>query len=134
MFCNHCGMQIQPDQRFCSGCGKPATTAAAPTAPAPGTPQGGRIARHLKMLAVFWIALSALNLLRAGGRLVGARFLHTMGRGWLSDFDWGFPGGDFLPFFISILGFFTLLMAAAGFIVGFGLMERRPWARTAGIV
>ena len=44
-----------------------------------GFHHAGRVARHVQMLAVFWIALSALNLLKAGGRFVGARVVGVLG-------------------------------------------------------
>jgi hypothetical protein len=135
MFCNHCGGEVQSNQRFCGLCGKPA---AVPAAPAPSGPYvsaaSGRVTRHIKMLAVFWIALSALNLLKAGGRLVGARVIGVWGRGWFDDAGWGFPVGDVLPAILSTMGLISLVLAAIGFVVGFGLMERRPWARTMAIV
>lgn len=134
MFCNYCGGQIQPDQRFCASCGKAATPGAPAAAAASVAPAAGRVARHVRMLAVFWIALSALNLLRGGGRLMGARMLHVWGRGWFDDASWGWPVGDILPAILSIIGLLSLILAVAGFFVGFGLMEHRPWARTLAIV
>jgi hypothetical protein len=86
------------------------------------------------MLAVFWIALSALNLLKAGGRLVGARVIGLWGHGWFDDAGWGFPAGEILPAVLSTMGMLSLVLAGIGFVVGFGLMERRPWARTMAIV
>ena len=86
------------------------------------------------MLAVLWIALSALNLLKAGGRLVGARVIGAWGRGWFDDAGWGFPAGEILPAVLSTMGMLSLVLAAIGFVVGFGLMERRPWGRTMAIV
>lgn len=137
MFCNQCGGEVQPNQRFCSSCGK----AAPPTGPPPAPPAGpvyapgaGRVARHVKMLAVFWIALSALNLLKSGGRFFGARVIGAYGHGWFDDAGWGFPVGDILPAVLSTMGLISLALAAIGFVVGFGLMERRPWARTIAIV
>jgi hypothetical protein len=86
------------------------------------------------MLAVFWIALSALNLLKAGGRLVGARVIGLWGHGWFDDAGWGFPAGAIIPAVLSTMGMLSLVLAGIGFVVGFGLMERRPWARTMAIV
>jgi hypothetical protein len=86
------------------------------------------------MLAAFWIALSALNLLRGGGRLIGARAIGIFGHGWFDDYGWGFPFGGFLPAILSTLGMISLVLAVLGFAVGFGLMERRPWARTLAII
>jgi hypothetical protein len=90
--------------------------------------------RHVKMLAVFWIALSALNLLKAGGRFVGARVIGVWGHSWFDDSGWGFPAGEILPAVLSTMGLISLVLACVGFVVGFGLMERRPWARTLAIV
>ncbi len=137
MFCNHCGGEVQPNQRFCSSCGKAAATTP-PAAPAPPGPyvsaSAGRVTRHVKMLAVFWIALSALNLLKAGSRMIGARVIGVWGHGWFDDAGWGFPVGEILPAVLSTMGMISLVLAAIGFVVGFGLMERRPWARTLAIV
>jgi len=131
MFCNHCGGEVQANQRFCGLCGKPAV---APDPPTYVSTSAGRVGRHVKMLAVFWIALSALNLLKAGGRLVGARVIGVWGHGWFDDGGWGFPMGEILPAVLSTMGLISLVLAAVGFVVGFGLMERRPWARTLAIV
>lgn len=135
MFCNYCGGEVQQQQRFCSSCGK-AVSSGAPIPPPvrPVYPAAGRVARNLKMLAVFWIALSALNLLRGGGRLIGARIIGFWGPRWFDDSGWGFPAGEILPAIISTMGMISLVLAVIGFIVGFGLMERRPWARTMAIV
>lgn len=104
MFCNHCGGEAQPNQRFCSSCGKAAVAAPPPAPPGPAfSASAGRVARHIKMLAVFWIALSALNLLKAGGRLVGARVIGLWGRGWFDDAGWGFPVGEILPAVLSTM-------------------------------
>jgi DNA-binding transcriptional LysR family regulator len=86
------------------------------------------------MLAVFWIALSALNLLKAGGRVVSARVIGLWGHGWFDDAGWGFPAGAIIPAVLSTMGMLSLVLAGIGFVVGFGLMERRPWARTMAIV
>jgi hypothetical protein len=132
MFCNHCGGEVQPNQRFCAQCGQAAVAPAPP--PVAPSPALGRVMRHVKMLAVFWIALSALNLLKAGGRFVGARVIGVWGHSWFDDSGWGFPAGEILPAVLSTMGLISLVLACVGFVVGFGLMERRPWARTLAIV
>lgn len=133
MFCNHCGKEIQTGQAFCGTCGAAVGRPATPAVP-PASPSAGRVARHVRMLAVFWIVLSALNLLRGGGRLIGARVIGLWGRGWLNDAGWGWPAGEFLPGILSLMGMISLVLAVIGFVVGFGLIERRPWARTLAIV
>lgn len=64
MFCNHCGGRLEADQRFCASCGKPVAPVAAPTPPA-----SGRLARHLSILAVFWIVISVFRLIGSGAVL-----------------------------------------------------------------
>jgi hypothetical protein len=39
-----------------------------------------------------------------------------------------------IPPFLSLMGLISLILAAAGFAAGWGLMERRPWARTLAII
>jgi len=133
MFCNHCGKGIEATQSFCGTCGAPLGQTQPPVAPRV-SPATGRVTRNIKMLAMFWIVLSVLNLLRGGGRLIGARIVHYWGRNWFDDSGWGWPAGDILPAIISTMGLVTLCLAAAGFAAGFGLMERRPWARTVAII
>jgi len=88
----------------------------------------------MSRFAVFWIALSALNLLKAGSRMIGARVIGAWGHDWFDDRGWGFPVSDILPAVLSTMGMIALVLAGIGFVVGFGLIERRPWARTLAIV
>jgi zinc-ribbon domain len=141
MFCTHCGASVQPNQSFCGSCGTsvaaPGSASTGPVVPAPsssGSPSLGRIARHVRMLGVLWIALSAIHLLRGGGRLIGARMVGMMGRAWSDDVPWGWPVGHMVPAFLSFTGLISLVLAALGFVAGWGLLERRPWARTLAIV
>src|SRR5579859_3119952 len=116
MYCNHCGGEVQANQRFCGSCGK---QGAVPTPPPPGpyvSASAGRVTRHVKTLAILWIALSALNLLKAGGRLVGARVIGSWGHDWFDDGGWGFPVGEILPAVLSTMGMVSLVLAAIGFV------------------
>ncbi|HLK20304.1 MAG TPA: zinc ribbon domain-containing protein [Bryobacteraceae bacterium] len=133
MFCNHCGQEVQANQRFCGGCGNPAHPVPPPPQPYVSS-AAGRVGRHVKGLAIFWMVLSALNLLKAGGRFFGARVIGHWGHDWFDDGGFGFPVGEILPAVLSTMGLISLVLAAVGFVVGFGLMERRPWARTLAIV
>ena len=143
MFCTHCGASVQADQRFCGVCGTSVVApgsapSAPPVTPGPGAPAGtpplGRVGRHLRMLGVLWIAISAIHLLRGSGRLIGARMVGMMGRAWSDDAPWGWPVGHMVPAFLSFTGLISLILAALGFVAGWGLLERRPWARTLAIV
>ena len=58
MFCDGCGGAVQSGQAFCSRCGKqivgPVAVAVAQRGP-------GRVKQHVHLLAILWLALSALN-------------------------------------------------------------------------
>jgi hypothetical protein len=133
MFCTHCGASVQPSQRFCGSCGTsiaapgPAVSGPAPVPGAPVTPAAqsglGRVGQHARMLGVLWIALSAIHLLRGGGRLLGARIVGIVGRGWSDEVPWGWPVGHIVPAFLSFMGLISLVLAAAGFIAGWGLLS-----------
>ena len=128
MFCNFCGAQLQADQRFCGSCG--GAVAVGP----PIRSTEGRVAGQVRLLGILWIAFSAIRLLRGGRTLFGAGVVRVVGLGWFDDVPWGWPVGHVVPVFLSVVGMLTLILAVAGFAVGWGLLERRPWARTLGIV
>ena len=52
MFCNHCGAKIEGQPAFCRACGRPVAGVAGPTAAG----AAGRLAKHLRLLAIFWLA------------------------------------------------------------------------------
>jgi len=121
MFCNHCGGSIQAGQNFCPNCGKP--SAATPAVPAPR----GRVARHLSLLAIFWIVISAMRLVGSGGVFFAGRFVRRA----------VFPDpfvSQFLPHLFPVIGLLLLLCAAIGFLCGWGLLQKHSWARTLGLV
>src|SRR5712692_6878352 len=125
MFCNQCGAKLDPAQKFCGSCGK--DVVAGPAAPPPS-----RVGKHVHLLAILWLAFSALRLLRGGGRLLGAGVVRHIGDAWFDG--WGWPVSGFLPGILSFSGITLLALAGAGLAAGWGLMERRPWARTLAMV
>ena len=115
MFCDRCGTQLQAGQKFCPSCGRQLAVVAMPSVES-------RLARHLRLLGILWLAVSAFRLLGAGAVLIVGNFLFpAIGRGW--------PFQNFLPAMLSLVGGFLLLSAFVGFAAGWGLLERRPWAR-----
>jgi hypothetical protein len=131
MFCNFCGAQLQADQRFCGSCGG----AVAPGPPIPfSSATLSRVAGRVRLLGILWIAFSAMRLLRGGRTLFGAGVVRVVGLSGFDDVPWGWPVSHFMPVVLSLVGMLTLILAVAGFAVGWGLLERRPWARTLGIV
>jgi hypothetical protein len=79
------------------------------------------------------MAFSAIHFLRGSGHLFGARMMRFVGFAWFDDMSWGWPMGHFIPAVLSFIGLVSLILAIAGFATGWGLIERRPWARTSAI-
>src|SRR5262249_26360644 len=121
MYCNHCGSQLAPGQTFCPSCGKPlaASSLAAPA---------GRVNSHIRILAILWIAISAL-------RLLGALAVIVVGNTVLAHWRGPGPGPpEFVPMILSIVGVFLFISAAAGFASGWGLLQRAPWGRMLALI
>jgi hypothetical protein len=109
---------MQESQNFCPNCGKSAGTV-------PLMPVQSRLAGHVRLLAIFWIAMSAFRLL--SGFVLVILFRPRMGL---------FPPD--VPFFVhgllNAMGLGFLAIAALGFITAWGLLERQPWARMLAII
>jgi hypothetical protein len=119
MFCDRCGTRLRDQQRFCDTCGKPAGVI-------PLMPQQNRIGGHIRLLAIFWIAISAFRLLP--GMFLGAFFRH--------DMPW-FRYNEMPRFIFPMMHMLSLVLlgtAILGIVTGWGLLERRPWARMLAIV
>ena len=119
MYCDRCGMELQASAAFCSRCGKafgPTAGAAAPM---------GRVASHLKVLAILWIVFSALRLLPGMALTalseVGMRFLPP-------------EVPQFVHTILPLAGGILMISGALGLITGWGLLTRQSWARMLGIV
>jgi len=124
MFCDRCGTELQPGQRFCGSCGKPVGVAVVPPAPS------GRVARHLHLLAVLWFAASAINLIGAVAVFIVANTLF----GHSIRFENAWPMQGFLQTLLSAVAGLLFLKAVAGFAAAWGLLERQPWARVLTLV
>ena len=127
MFCDGCGTAVQPGQAFCSKCGKQIVgPVSVMHAPVPGRVQG-----HLHLLGIMWLAISAFN--AVGGVvlyiLANTLFarLHEMGAPPEA------PTGFLRPL-LSVIAVLILVKAAVGFIAGWGLLQREPWARIIALV
>jgi len=122
MFCDHCGTRLLDVQRFCPACGKPAGVV-------PFMPQYSRIAGHVRLLGILWLALSALLLLQ--GFVVTSIFAH--GAPWYGP-GYASPFHLFLRNLMRMIGMVALGGGVVGIIAGWGLLERQSWARTLAIV
>ena len=115
MYCDQCGTQIVNGQNFCRACGKP-------LAGIPVGPMRSRLEGHVKLLGILWLAISGLRLVPG---LVLANFGHH-----------GFPFGP-LPHFVlpimGLIGGLYVFTSVLGFITGWGLLEKAPWARPLAI-
>jgi zinc-ribbon domain len=124
MFCEQCGEKLEVNQRFCSRCGREVVGIV------PGYPRRSRVQEHVRLLAIFWFALSALHVL--GGIVLvilgNTLFLHLH--------DFGAPAAPtaFLHPLITFIGIFVLAKGAVGFAAGYGLLQREPWARVLALV
>src|SRR5690242_12321415 len=118
MYCEACGARLQEDQNFCRACGKP--VAGAPVAPAPS-----RLGAHLRLLGLLWLAIS-------GFRMFPAALMAVSGRLWIPFIP--VEVASFVKPIILCLVFWMGLSALCGFVTGWGLLERHPWARTAALV
>jgi hypothetical protein len=116
MFCDSCGTQLGASATFCSKCGK--SMGATPL-----MPRQGRIAGHVRLLGILWLALSAL-------RLIPGLFLMAFASPRLLP--------DEVPAFVHALlpaiGMIFLLCAAIGIAAGWGLLARQSWARMLTII
>jgi len=124
MFCDKCGAPVQPDQRFCGRCGKEFASGVV------GFPRRSRVAEHVRLLGIFWLALSALN---AVGGVILFILANTLFR---HLGEMGAPEGStaWLHPFLSFIGILVLVKGALGFLAGWGLLQREPWARMLTIV
>ncbi len=124
MFCDRCGTELQPGQRFCGSCGKPVGVAVVPPA------SNGRVTRHLHLLAVLWFAASAINLIGAVAVFIVANTLF----GHSIRFENAWPMQGFLQTLLSSVAGLLFLKALVGFAAAWGLLERQPWARVLTLV
>jgi len=125
MFCDGCGTAVQPGQAFCSKCGKQVVGSVRAMPQRPGRVQG-----HLHLLGILWLAISAFN-------TIGGVVLYVLANTLFAHLhEMGAPDAPtaFLRPLLSVLGIFVLAKAACGFLAGWGLMQREPWARVIALV
>ena len=124
MFCDRCGATVQLDHRFCARCGKEFGGGTVV-----GFPRRNRVREHIRLLGILWLALAAWSAIGGVVVLVLANtlFLH------LPVNPENLPTGWLHPF-LSFIGVLVLLKAGAAVAVGWGLLNREPWARIVAIV
>jgi 4-amino-4-deoxy-L-arabinose transferase-like glycosyltransferase len=117
MYCIRCGRPMQPSETFCAACGRPVRDI-------PLMPVQSRIAGHIRLLAIFWIAISTFRILPA---LVLAAIFGSN-----PDFPPGAP--EFVHSIVLGVAAFLFLGGAFGIAAGVGLLNRAQWARGLAIV
>jgi hypothetical protein len=124
MFCDQCGSQLQPAQQSCARCGKPVL--------GPVAYRRNRVQEHVRLVGILWMAYSALSVI---GGVVLIVVAHTIFGG-LMRYPDGPPSevSAWLRPLLTFLGGLVLVKAAAGFIAGWGLLQREPWARVVTLV
>ena len=127
MFCDGCGTAVQAGQAFCSKCGKQIIGPIAAAQPIPG-----RVQSHAHLLGIFWFALSAFNAIAGLFVLILGTTLFPHLRE-MNKVPPDVPVG-FLTALFSTTGILILAMCACGFLAGWGLLNRAPWARMVALV
>jgi hypothetical protein len=125
MFCDGCGSAVQPGQAFCSRCGKQVVGPVTVMQMLPGRVQG-----HVHLLGIVWLAISAFN-------TIGGVVLYILANTLFAHLhELGAPEAptSFLRPLLSVVAIFVLAKAACGFIAGWGLLQREPWARIIALV
>ena len=115
MFCNRCGKSMQETDVFCPACGLSVR-------PNPLMPSLSQLTGHIRMLGIFWIALSAVRLLP--GIILLAVFENP-------DFPPGAPA--FVHSLVNGIAMLLIILGAGGICAGIGLLNRAPWARALAI-
>ena len=142
MFCDRCGKPLNPGAQFCTGCGTrilpgsgPRTYAVPPTF-ALGGPTD-RVRRNIGLLSVLWIINGILRLLETFAfSFIGPMLLPTIfgghdGGGWDFPFRWAmWPFSMGVAWIAVLFGGFALVHL----VLGWGLSERKTWARPLGLV
>jgi len=123
MYCQYCGSEATEQARFCPNCGRALTMVAVPA-------NDNRVARHVRLLAVLWMARAGLRLIEGViVILLGRMFLPLIFRG-----IGGFPFPAFVPGLVAASGWVVLLLAIPSLAVGIGLYNHETWARPLALV
>lgn len=118
MFCDRCGTSLQGNPNFCPTCGKAFSAA-------PLMPVRSRLSGHVRLLGIFWVALSAF-------RLVPGVFLMTFFQHGLRWWASGLP--FFVPGLLRGVGLVFIATGIVGIVAGWGLLDRQPWARMLALI
>ena len=125
MFCDQCGAPLQSGQQRCARCGKEVLRRIEAV-----YVQRNRVQEHVRLLAILWMAYSALT-------VVGGIVLIVISNTLFGRFSQAGPPPEvtsWLRPFLTVIGYLILSKAAASLIAGLGLLQREPWGRTLTLV
>ena len=117
MFCERCGTPVQPGEAYCSKCGKQIMGPVLLAQPRPG-----RVQEHVRLLGLFWLALSALD-------AVGGVFLYVFANTVMPHLGASDTAAGFLRPLLSVVAILLLAKAALGLLAGWGCSDVRKTAR-----
>jgi len=123
MYCDQCGTQLQTGQQACPRCGKQVLGLVY---------RRNRVQEHVRLVGILWMAYSAFSVIGGLVLIIVARTLFGGGL----QFSGG-PPPEVTAWLRPLLTFVAgilLLKAAAGFIAGWGLLQREPWARVLTLI
>jgi hypothetical protein len=147
MVCQSCGNPLEAGVRFCPQCGAQiAAVAAPPSAYPPPNPQPyplpypqmmvprTRVQRNLQTLGILWCVFGAYRVV-TGFIAISILRLTTFHNLDANGWQWGHHLSPvWASVFVPLITVFSIVTAFLAFLVGFGLLRRRSWARVIGIV
>jgi len=119
MFCEKCGSPLPPAAQYCTRCGKQLMARMQFASPSRNPVQ-----EHIRLLGILWMALFAVNVLGGGALLIVANTFFARWNHFPAEVH-----STFLQPLLSFIGILILVKAAAGFLAGYGLLQREAWAR-----
>ena len=136
MYCDSCGHQLNENARFCSACGKQLLGPV--FVPRAATPLYGRVNRHLRTVGILWIIYGILRFCEtfwifAIGREFLPGFIEQITSG-VGGWPGSFPLARMVSHGLEIAGIWAALFAVLELVAGWGLLDRRPWARIVALV
>jgi len=119
VFCDRCGTRLNDQSRFCPSCGKDVRVI-------PLMPVQSRIAGHVRLLGILWLAISVFRF------LPGLFLVSVVRHGYLTFLPPEVP--YFVHGILRLAGLLFLFSGVIGIVAGWGLLERQPWARMLAIL
>ena len=97
-----------------------------------------RVQRNLQILGILWCAFGAYRVITGligifALRIMSARHFNRYGWSWHTNFHGPF-GPHWMGVMVPFIAVVATVMAVLAFLVGFGMLQRKPWGRLLAIV